>query len=173
MARSKYGFNSDDFIVIFVGGFIERKGIKELSMAINRIDGIKSIFVGRGNLKPQCHDILFEGPVSHNKLCSYMNCADIFVLPTKAEGCCNAIIEALACGLPVVSSNKSFNNDTLNDKCSIRLDETNVDEIEQAIKTLKDNPDIRNNMSKEAIEQSKQLTIEVRARKIKEFIFKA
>jgi glycosyltransferase involved in cell wall biosynthesis len=34
----------------------------------------------------------------------FLNASDVFILPTLAEGSCNAILEALACGIPVVSS---------------------------------------------------------------------
>jgi glycosyltransferase involved in cell wall biosynthesis len=92
------------------------------------------------------------------------------VLPTKAEGCCNAIIEALACGLPVVSSNKSFNDEILDETCSIRINEDSVDEIREAIKYLRDNAVIRSEMSKAALVKAETLTIEHRGKGVSDFI---
>lgn len=170
VARSELGFNQDAFIVCFVGGFIERKGIVELSEALNLLEGTESIFIGKGNVVPTCKGILFQGVVNHNDLVKYLNCADIFVLPTKAEGCCNAIIEALACGLPVVSSNKSFNDEILDETCSIRINEDSVDEIKEAIRYLRDNPEIRDEMSKAASVKAEELTIERRGKGVSGFI---
>lgn len=169
-ARAMMGYDPNAFIIAFVGGFIERKGIRELCEAVERIGDVQSIFIGTGALPPSCRNILFQGSVSHNQIVHYLNCADIFVLPTKAEGCCNAIIEALACGLPVVSSNKSFNDEILNDDCSIRLDETNVNEITTAINLLRNNPKLRNAMSKAALDKAATLTIEHRSKSIIRYI---
>lgn len=169
-ARNELGLKQDAFIVCFVGGFIERKGIVELSEALNQVEGTESIFIGKGNVVPTCKGILFQGVVNHNDLVKYLNCADIFVLPTKAEGCCNAIIEALACGLPVVSSNKSFNNEILDETCSIKIDEDSVAEIKDAITFLRDNPEIRNKMSGAALHKAETLTIERRGESISYFI---
>ena len=99
-----------------------------------------------------------------------MNCADIFVLPTLHEGCCNAIIEAMACGLPIVSSDRDFNHDILDETCSILIDPTNTKEIAKAIKTLKENKSLRDKLSQGAIDKSQTLTIDRRAKKIIDFI---
>lgn len=169
-ARAEYGFSQDKFIIAFVGGFIKRKGITQLCKALDRFDDVYSIFIGKGDLFPKSKNILYADVVQHNKIVSLLNCADIFVLPTEAEGCCNAIIEALACGLPVVSSNKKFNDEILDETCSIRINEQNVDEIYNAIKQLKENRPLLTSLSEGAIEKSSSLTIEKRANKIQEYI---
>ena len=171
-ARKSLGFDLSSFIIAFVGDFNERKGSQRLSEAIDRFSDVYSIFIGKGNEPPTCKNILFQGTVAHNQLCTYLNSADIFVLPTNAEGCCNAIIEAVACGLPVVSSNKSFNNEILNDSYSIRINEGNVNEIAEAISILKDNQELRKTMRENAAAASAQFKITRRAQSIADFIHK-
>ena len=171
--RTELGFPVDSFIVIFVGGFIERKGVQELCCALDMFgekEKINAIFIGKGALSPHCRGIVFCNSVNHDCLVDYLNCADLFVLPTKAEGCCNAIIEALACGLPVISSNKSFNDEILNDSCSIRINEQDVYEIYSAIKELYYDRARLSMMSQAAIKKAANLTISERASKIQFFI---
>lgn len=175
--RKKLGFPEDAFIVAFVGYFSKRKGSDRLSDAIKQINNpeIKSIFIGADtgeNASPSCGGILFKGKVKHEEIPDYLNSADVFVLPTLREGCCNAIIEAMACGLPVISSDRDFNYDILDDTCSIMIDPTNVDEISGAIKKLKDNFQIHKRLSEGAIEKAKTMTIGGRVKGISNFISK-
>lgn len=172
--RKQYGFNQDDFIVAFVGAFNYRKGSQRVSAAINKVGSVKSFFIGgQGEselLEPNCEGILFKGRLPHETIPDYLNMADIFVLPTLNEGCCNAIVEALACGLPIVSSNRPFNFDVLNDSNSIMIDPLNVEEIADAIRELKDNKEKRMRLSNGALKMADDLTIDRRAQKILEFM---
>lgn len=170
VAREKCAIPKDKFIIVFVGGFIERKGIRQLGNVLNRFNDVYSIFIGQGEEPPVCKNILFCDKVSHNRIVDYLNCGDVFVLPTKAEGCCNAIIEALACGLPVISSNKSFNDEILDESCSIRIEESSEEELYNAIALLKNNVNLRENMAEAALRKAKNLTIEQRAKSIIEVL---
>lgn len=168
--RKELMFNQDDFIVAFIGAFIHRKGVLRLSEAVKRVGGVKTIYIGSGKEKPYDEDILFCGRLSHEKIPKYLNAADVFVLPTLAEGCCNAIIEAMACGLPIISSDLPFNDDIIDKANSIRIDSANIHQIAEAIQYLRDNPQIREEMSKASLIKAKKFDIKVRAKKIIDFI---
>lgn len=169
--RRQLGFPLDIFIVIYVGWFNERKGISRLIQALKTIDGkpVYSIFIG-GNTILDIPNVLFSGRVVHDKLPIYLNAADVFVLPTLHEGCCNAIIEALACGLPIISSNLPFNKDILNEKNSILVDPANTQQLASAIKELRDQEEIRLKMSADILNNEHLLAISHRARLILQFM---
>lgn len=174
--RKQLGLNEDDFLVAFVGGFIPRKGPDRIAKAISQLNdpNIKAFFIG----KPfegypfdfDCPGIIYKGPMDHALIPQYLNCADVFVMPTQNEGCCNAIVEALAMGIPVISSDRPFNDDILNDENSIRINPNNVQEIANAIKILKDNPMLCKRMKEYSISKHNQYSISSRAYSILSFI---
>ena len=170
LCREQLGFPQESKIGIFVGHFNERKGPLRVQTAVCDIPNLKMIYIGAGDQKPEGENILFCGRVSHEKMGTYLCAADFFILPTQAEGCCNAIIEAMACGLPIISSKGSFNDDILGSEYSIRIDPNNIDEIKQGVCTLISDEDKMLRMSEAAYVKSHDFDIENRARKILRFI---
>ena len=174
--RNELGVNADDFVVVFTGAFIKRKGSKVLAEAIDRINdsSIKSIFIGGPldgeDFSPRCNGIVFCGKIEHKEIPRYLNCGDVFVLPTLNEGCSNAIVEALACGIPVISSNLPFNDDILNENNSLTVNPTCVEEIAGAIRRLRTDKELYNELKNNAIANSSEYSIETRAKKIISFI---
>ena len=160
--RKKYGFPADEFIGIFVGTFSSRKGLLRTQEAAKKA-GTKMIYIGSGDEDPVGDNVLFKGKVPHALIAEYLSAADFFVLPTRAEGCCNAIIEAIACGLPVISSNGRFNDDILADDYSIRVNPDDINAITKAILTLKEDQFRRDKMSQAAVKAGKQFDIRRRA----------
>ena len=170
--KKSLGITESDFVVSFVGWFNERKGSIRVSEALKRIAdaNIKALFIGSGTEEPDYQGILFKGAVPHKDIPNYLNCADVFVLPTLKEGCCNAIVEAMACGLPVISSNREFNWDILDETNSIMVDPTNMDEIVAAIQKVYSDKVARQKMRAASLCKAEDLTIANRAKRIIEFI---
>lgn len=176
--KKQLGINVDDFVLAFVGGFIPRKGPDRVAKAITKLNDptIKVMFIGKPfagyTYDFDCSGIIHKDPLNHDMLPNYLNCADAFVLPTQSEGCCNAIVEALAIGLPVISSDGAFNDDILNENNSIRINPDDVDAIADAIKKLKDNPELRKKISEYSLARHNEYSIEERAKRILNFINK-
>ena len=170
-ARKHFGWNDKEFIVGFCGSFDERKGVLRVEKAVDMIDENNIVFAcaGKGEQNPTSDRCIWKKPVNNNELVYFYNAIDVFCLPTQNEGCCNAIVEAMACGCPIISSNKKFNYDILNNKNSIMINPDNVDEIKNAIIRLKSNTKLINNMGEESLIIAEQLTLDKRAEKILDF----
>ena len=172
--RNKLGISKEDFVVAFVGQLVPRKGTLRLSDALKCIGDptIKAVFIGSGSDDPDYEGILHKGRVAHDDVPVWLNAADVFVLPTENEGCCNAIIEAMACGLPVISTDAPFNYDILDENNSIMIDCHDVDAIVEAIRRLHNDEPLRQRLSQGAVHTAENLSISHRAERIVSFIQK-
>ncbi len=169
-SRKKYGFPQNATIACFVGSFSERKGDKRVLEASKNIDGLNLVFVGNGEPKPVGNNVLFCDRVNNLELPEILSACDFFVLPTLNEGCCNAILEALSCGLPVISSNLPFNDNVLTEANSIRINPNSITELHEALLKLSNDTQLRNSLSVGALQSSNQFNISERAKKIVDYM---
>jgi glycosyltransferase involved in cell wall biosynthesis len=114
--RRKLGLPNDSPIVISVGRLDGNKGFHILINAITRLQtlGVMLLIVGegprRGRLEMQIREsgltdhVRLVGTVPHDELSTWYSAADIFALASEREGCPNVVLEAMACGLPVVAT---------------------------------------------------------------------
>jgi teichuronic acid biosynthesis glycosyltransferase TuaC len=114
--RRKLGLPDDRKIVIAVGHLDKNKGFHILIDAIARLksSGVMLVIVGegprRGYLESRIEelglndDVKLMGTVPHDELAPWYSAADVFCLPSSREGCPNVVLEAMACGRPVVAT---------------------------------------------------------------------
>jgi len=112
--RREYRIDDEDLIVLFVSNNWERKGLATIIEAIAKTGNrnIRLLVVGRGNMrrysslarkkKINTGQIIFTGRTGD--VGKYYGMADIFVLPSRYEPFANVCLEAMACGLPVVTT---------------------------------------------------------------------
>lgn len=121
-ARAALGLAADAPVLVSVGGLCERKGfhrvIERLPALRERFPGLVYLVVGgpspEGDLGPQLRAqvaaaglgdaVRFLGPLPPDALRGPLSAADVFVLATRNEGWANVFLEAMACGLPVVTT---------------------------------------------------------------------
>lgn len=172
--RYALGIDKSEFVVICVGNISERKGQMRLLSAIEKLNkekhyNIKLILAGRGEIRKSDY-IIYGGFVSHDELPTYLCAADVYAIPTRWEGCCNSIIEAMACGLPIVSSNRSFNWDILNKENSILVEPDDINQVSDAIEKLYLDTELKDGLANNSLVDANNLSIERRAANILSFI---
>lgn len=107
--RDELGIPRDTPVFLFVGSGFERKGVPALLEALLKIQGAYALILGADKHLARYRSAapsraLFLG--GQSDLRPYYGAADVFVLPTLYDPQPNAALEALACGLPVVTSSK-------------------------------------------------------------------
>jgi glycosyltransferase involved in cell wall biosynthesis len=88
--------------VLYVGNLFPVKGPGVLAEAAERLSEAEVIFVGSGAEKIRAGRCV--GARQHDEVPLWMNASDVLCLPSMNEGLPNVVLEAMACGLPVVAS---------------------------------------------------------------------
>jgi glycosyltransferase involved in cell wall biosynthesis len=116
--RSRFDLDEAE-IVLYVGRFAPLKNVALLVDAFARLarrrERARLLLVGDGPLEPalrkqaeelRIHDrVKFAGSVPNRELAPYYSAADVFALPSKFDNSPNAVLEAMACEVPVVATN--------------------------------------------------------------------
>ncbi|PIP71766.1 MAG: hypothetical protein COW89_10050, partial [Nitrospinae bacterium CG22_combo_CG10-13_8_21_14_all_47_10] len=159
----------------FVGSGFERKGLKPLLQATPylRPEDWKLVIMGKGNWKKYIQfspenlrsRIIYKEPVPDIE--KYYSAADIFVLPSIYEPFGNANLEALASGLPVITTRHCGAADIIQHKKNGLIVENpeSAQEIAENINTLFDQ-DLRQSMSQNARALAEQFSVERNTREM-------
>jgi|Deesub1362A_J573_1020465.scaffolds.fasta_scaffold01100_3 glycosyltransferase involved in cell wall biosynthesis len=159
--RRKYGIRDDEKIILYLGRIHKIKGLDLLVSAfadlIKEIDNVKLVMVGPDDgflsiLKSQIEKlgvsdkVLLTGPLyDGDKLEAYID-ADIYVLPSRYETFPNTVLEALACGTPVIITNRCGIADIVRKVgYVVRYDKN---QLKKKILRFLTNPQLRNAYSK-------------------------
>ena len=107
----------DRFTLLSVGHLVELKGHHLVIEAMKGLDDCHLIIAGDGkemaNLKKLANEyrvsdrVTFLGAISHEQLVTVYSAVDILVLASSREGWANVLLEAMACGTPVIATKVS------------------------------------------------------------------
>ncbi|SEV94084.1 glycosyltransferase family 4 protein [Luteibacter sp. 329MFSha] len=117
-ARARLGLPPEVPIVLYAGNLKATKGCHDLIEAfpalVRRHHDARLVYVGDGPCRANLEDraaslccapaVRFAGAVDHAALADWFVAADVLCLPSHNEGVPNVILEAMACGTPVVAS---------------------------------------------------------------------
>jgi glycosyltransferase involved in cell wall biosynthesis len=168
-------FNLSGTIIISAGRLVPWKGfsalIEIMPEILERIPEAKLIIIGDGpefkNIKYQISNlkinknIFLTGQISHDDVLLYFRAGDIFVLNTAYEGFSHFLLEAMAMGLPVITTKVGGNQEIIeNGKNGSLVDYNNKDELKRAVIDLYNNWDLRTRMAQNAKNKVMEFTKE-------------
>lgn len=160
--RAELGLKDEDFILLSVGEFSERKNQKVIIDALGKmkeqgtIGNIVYLAVGKGDMQKKFEQLIKRYDLSDHvkllgfrtdidELCQTVNC---FVHPSIREGLGIAPLEAMAAGLPLISADvngiKDYTEDGISGCC---IDPTDVDAMTAAIIKMRDSLELQNKAS--------------------------
>lgn len=104
----------DQYVLLCVGHFIERKGQYLIIDALAALPGASLLLAGDGEMQTELQQqvarlgltdrVHFLGHRTPEQLASDYNCADLLLLPSSREGWANVLLESMACGTRVLAT---------------------------------------------------------------------
>lgn len=153
-ARERQG-SHDKLIVLFSGQLIARKGLDILIRALSRASSSAHLWViGNGPERANCEKLAgellpgraqFLGERQYAELPAIYAAADLFVMPSLVEVWGLVLNEAMASGLPVISSRQAGATADLvvGKETGLTFDATSIDDLAAQLTMMLGNPDLR------------------------------
>lgn len=133
---------------LFLGRYERRKGIEELNKAINLLNekelNIKFHFIGPipSEKRLNYDNVIYYGGLNDfNQIKAIMECCDILLCPSFAEGMPNVILEAMASGLAIIANDVGAVSLMVNSENGILLNEISPEILMKSIISIINIPD--------------------------------
>lgn len=168
ITRQHIGLHNQDFVLIYSGRINQEKGIKELIAAMNKLTDypqIKLLVIGssffgnatedddftkelRDRTKNIQNRIFFTGFILYNKVPAYLKLADLAIVPSMWDEAFGlTVLEAMATGLPLITTRSGGIPEICEDVACILSRENIIDNLAEAIVNLYNHPEVRANMA--------------------------
>jgi L-malate glycosyltransferase len=176
--RQELGIQPQDFVVGFVGRFVEEKGLLTLSKALEQLPDRpwKWLLLGRGELRSQLEKwavdrefqdrIIWIESVPHDRVQDYINLLNVLVLPSETtykfktltsvgwkEQFGHVLIEAMACRIPVIGSDSGEIPHVIGD-AGLVFPEGNAEVLKNCLVQLVENPKLAEELAQRGFDRS-------------------
>ncbi len=130
-ARALHDLSGAAEVVLYVGRLVAEKGLRELVEAMRTLRASRAnaqlVLVGDGPLRAELEALAADpanglrlvGAQAPVEVAGWMAAADLVVLPSWSEGHPNVLVEALACGRPVLSCPVGGVPEVVDDRCGV------------------------------------------------------
>jgi glycosyltransferase involved in cell wall biosynthesis len=179
--RARLGLDDETPFILFVGVIEPRKNLVGLMDAFAILKSRqtlphKLLLVGRkgwlcegivehAERSPVREDIVFAGFVPDGDLATLYSAAQIFAFPSHYEGFGLPVLEAMACGTPVVASRASSLPEVVGD-AGFQVDPDDSEQLAAALELLALNPNVRDDMRRRGLERAARFTWQASASRL-------
>ncbi len=178
--RAKLGIQPHEFVVGFVGRFVEEKGLLTLTQALAGLKALpwKGVLLGRGELRETLiqqatelgirERLIWIDSVPHDQVQCYINLMNTLVLPSETtykfktltsvgwkEQFGHVLIEAMACKVPVIGSNSGEIPHVIG-QGGLIFPEKNVDILQDCLRQLMENPHLGQKLGAQGYERVRE-----------------
>ncbi len=159
-------------IVLCVGRIVEHKGMGALLESLTRVrlqQNALGVLCGEGPDRSKLEElkhrlgldanVYFTGHILASSAWALMKKASVFVSLSAYEGCPNAVIEAMACGCPLILSDIPAHREIVNENYAIFVEPSNIQQVADAIIQALRDTDASKNRALAAKQKSQEWSI--------------
>lgn len=136
---------------IFVGHVQKEKGVIEILRVAEKLPEIQFTLIGpvhQSIAEMKCSaNVELLGAQSHEFVMERLKTADVFLFPSYTEGFANALLEAMAYGLPIIATDVGANSEMIEGKGGIIIPKADEESLQSSILKMIDDKKIRSDMS--------------------------
>ncbi|MDO8554692.1 MAG: glycosyltransferase family 4 protein [Candidatus Micrarchaeota archaeon] len=171
IARKKININFDGQLILFTGRFVVEKGLDTLldaaAIVLSKEKNVKFLLIGGGFNESIVSNWLEKNPeysknilvipfLKHEMMNPAYRAADVFVLPSVAEGLSRSLMEAMICSVPCVATEVGGNVELLSNDRGILVPVRNSEKLAVAITKVIDD----NEFAKRLVRNAKMFAME-------------
>lgn len=150
----KKPINDRNIRLLFVGNLTTRKGADMLSPIMQKLGGGYELFYTAGlrknNLPNQSPNMYPLGRLDQYQMREQYQKADLLIFPSRAEGLPRAVMESLACGTPVVSTDASSMPEAIDETVGVLCPRDDIDSFVAGVKKLTSSQTVLDKLSANA-----------------------
>ncbi len=152
--------NQKDIVITYVGRLLYEKGVHDLIYSFLKIKekqkNLELLIVGSGDYEKTLKetkdkDIIFLGKKNGDEVMEILLNSDIFVNPSYSEGLPTSVLEAMSVGLPTIATDVGGTREVVKDyETGFLIEPKNTKQLEERILELISNPQLRENIGRNA-----------------------
>lgn len=147
-ARAQLGLDARLKLIVYVGRFVEAKGMNELVAAFGQLAAgnadLRLVLIGDGVMRDALlekvasaglrEQVLVPGGLAPEEVARWITASDVLTLPSWSEGYPNVVVEAVACGRPVVATDVGGTREIINDANGMLIPPRDIDALRDALR---------------------------------------